>query len=119
MYLIYGYKRGTFWPFIPTGDGQERDNAAELRLKNELEGSCRSSPSSSAGSGSSARRSIQAAGARSRESDVSVPEPEAGLIVGLPSGAFVACDVPGGCRGSGRPRSSARASPRASGHSAG
>jgi PspAB-like protein len=36
--LIYGYKRGTFWPFIPTGKEQERDNAAELRLKNELEG---------------------------------------------------------------------------------
>ena len=36
--LIYGYKRGTFWPFIPTGEGQERDNAEEIRLKNELEG---------------------------------------------------------------------------------
>jgi hypothetical protein len=36
--LIYGYKRGTFWPFIPTGEGQERDNAEELRLKNELQG---------------------------------------------------------------------------------
>ncbi len=35
--LIYGYKRGTFWPFIPTGQDQERDNAEELRLKNELE----------------------------------------------------------------------------------
>ena len=35
--LIYGYKRGTFWPFIPTGKGQERDNAEELRLKSELE----------------------------------------------------------------------------------
>ena len=35
--LIYGYKRGTFWPFIPTGKDQERDNAEELRLKNELE----------------------------------------------------------------------------------
>jgi hypothetical protein len=35
--LIYGYKRGTFWPFVPTGEGQERDNAEELRLKNELE----------------------------------------------------------------------------------
>jgi hypothetical protein len=34
--LIYGYKRGTFWPFVPTGDGQERDNAEEMRLKNEL-----------------------------------------------------------------------------------
>ena len=36
--LIYGYKRGTFWPFIPTGKDQERDNAEEIRLKNELEG---------------------------------------------------------------------------------
>lgn len=35
--LVYGYKRGTFWPFIPTGEGQARDNAEELRLKNELE----------------------------------------------------------------------------------
>ena len=38
VYVIYGYKRGAFWPFIPTGQDQERDNAAELRLKNELEG---------------------------------------------------------------------------------
>jgi hypothetical protein len=37
-YLIYGFKRGAFWPFIPTGREQERDNAEELRLKNELEG---------------------------------------------------------------------------------
>jgi hypothetical protein len=37
VYLIYGYKRGAFWPFIPTAKDQERDNAAELRLKNELE----------------------------------------------------------------------------------
>ena len=36
-YLVYGYKTGTFWPFIPTGEGQNRDNAEELRLKNELE----------------------------------------------------------------------------------
>lgn len=37
VYLIYGYKRGAFWPFVPTGKDQERDNAEELRLKNELE----------------------------------------------------------------------------------
>jgi hypothetical protein len=37
VYLVYGYKRGTFWPFVPTGKEQERDNAEELRLKNELE----------------------------------------------------------------------------------
>ena len=36
-YLVYGYKRGTFWPFVPTGRDQERDNAEEIRLKNELE----------------------------------------------------------------------------------
>jgi hypothetical protein len=36
--VIYGYKRGTFWPFVPAGDDQQRDNAYELRLKNELEG---------------------------------------------------------------------------------
>ena len=38
VYVVYGYKTGTFWPFIPTGEGQNRDNAEELRLKNELEG---------------------------------------------------------------------------------
>ena len=37
-HLVYGYKRGTFWPFIPTGQDQVRDNAEELRLKGELEG---------------------------------------------------------------------------------
>ncbi|MEI8105183.1 MAG: hypothetical protein WCH31_04980 [Actinomycetes bacterium] len=36
-YWIYGFKRGTFWPFIPTGNGQTRDNAAELELKAKLE----------------------------------------------------------------------------------
>jgi len=38
VYLIYGFKRGAFWPFIPTGQGQSRDNAAELELKAKLEG---------------------------------------------------------------------------------
>jgi hypothetical protein len=37
-YLIYGFKRGAFWPFVPTGEGQERDNPEELRLMNELQG---------------------------------------------------------------------------------
>ncbi len=37
VYFVYGFKRGTFWPFVPTGEGQTRDNAEELRLKNELE----------------------------------------------------------------------------------
>jgi hypothetical protein len=37
VYLIYGYKTATFWPFVPTGKKQERDNAEELKLKAELE----------------------------------------------------------------------------------
>jgi hypothetical protein len=30
-YWVYGYKLGTFYPFLPTGD-RRRDNAEELRL---------------------------------------------------------------------------------------
>jgi hypothetical protein len=37
VYFIYSYKRGTFWPFVPKGEGQERDNATELELKAKLE----------------------------------------------------------------------------------
>ena len=37
VYWIYGYKRGTFWPFVPTGKDQERDNPEELELKAKLE----------------------------------------------------------------------------------
>lgn len=37
VYWLYGYKTGTFWPFVPTGDGQNRDNAEELELKAKLE----------------------------------------------------------------------------------
>jgi hypothetical protein len=36
VYWIYGYKRGAFWPFVPTG-GTERNNAEELELKAKLE----------------------------------------------------------------------------------
>jgi PspAB-like protein len=37
VYFIYGFKRGAFWPFVPKGEGQERDNALELELKAKLE----------------------------------------------------------------------------------
>ncbi|HET7572690.1 MAG TPA: hypothetical protein VFJ77_08505 [Gaiellaceae bacterium] len=37
VYWIYGYKTGTFWPFLPAGGKQERDNARELELKAKLE----------------------------------------------------------------------------------
>jgi len=36
VYWIYGFKRGAFWPFVPTGE-KERDNAEELELKAKLE----------------------------------------------------------------------------------
>jgi hypothetical protein len=36
VYWIYGFKRGTWWPFIPAGD-QKRDNAMELELQAKLE----------------------------------------------------------------------------------
>jgi hypothetical protein len=36
VYWIYGYKLGTFWPFVPKGE-KERDNAEELELKAKLE----------------------------------------------------------------------------------
>jgi hypothetical protein len=37
IYWIYGFKRGTFWPFVPKGEDKERDNAEELELKAKLE----------------------------------------------------------------------------------
>jgi hypothetical protein len=36
VYWIYGYKRGAFWPFVPTGE-RDRNNAEELELKAKLE----------------------------------------------------------------------------------
>ncbi|MBV8063956.1 MAG: hypothetical protein JOY73_00355 [Actinobacteria bacterium] len=36
VYWIYGFKTGTFWPFVPTGD-KNRDNAEEMQLKAKLE----------------------------------------------------------------------------------
>jgi hypothetical protein len=38
VYWVYGYKQGAFWPFVPTGKEQERNNAEELELKAKLEG---------------------------------------------------------------------------------
>jgi hypothetical protein len=37
VFWIYGFKRGAFWPFVPKGEGKERDNAEELELKAKLE----------------------------------------------------------------------------------
>ena len=37
VYWIYGFKTGTYWPFVPTGTAQERNNARELELKAKLE----------------------------------------------------------------------------------
>jgi hypothetical protein len=39
LYLIYNYKRGSFYPFVPApGGGEGRDNEHELRLKAQLAG---------------------------------------------------------------------------------
>ena len=36
VYWIYNYKRGAFYPFCPTGSGQQRDTERELRLKAQI-----------------------------------------------------------------------------------
>jgi hypothetical protein len=36
VYVIYNYKRGAFYPFVPAGGEQMRDNESELRLKAQL-----------------------------------------------------------------------------------
>jgi hypothetical protein len=36
VYWIYNYKRGAFYPFVPSGGDQRRDNERELRLKAQI-----------------------------------------------------------------------------------
>jgi hypothetical protein len=36
LYWIYNYKRGTFYPFVPAGGDQQRDNERELVLKAQV-----------------------------------------------------------------------------------
>jgi hypothetical protein len=36
VYWIYNYKRGSFYPFVPAGGSQQRDNERELRLKAQI-----------------------------------------------------------------------------------
>jgi hypothetical protein len=36
LHWIYNYKRGAFYPFVPSGGGQQRDNERELRLKAQI-----------------------------------------------------------------------------------
>ncbi len=36
VYWIYNFKKGLFYPFIPTG-GKNRDNAGEIRLRTQME----------------------------------------------------------------------------------
>src|SRR3954468_1360887 len=36
VYWIYNYKRGAFYPFVPAGGAQQRDNERELRLKAQV-----------------------------------------------------------------------------------
>ncbi len=36
IYMIYNYKRGAFYPFVPAGGPQQRDNERELVLKAQI-----------------------------------------------------------------------------------
>ena len=36
VYFIYNFKRGAFYPFVPSGGKQQRDTERELRLKAQL-----------------------------------------------------------------------------------
>jgi hypothetical protein len=36
VYWIYNYKRGSYYPFVPAGGEQRRDNERELRLKAQI-----------------------------------------------------------------------------------
>lgn len=36
LYVIYNYKRGAFYPFVPGGGSEQRDNERELVLKAQL-----------------------------------------------------------------------------------
>ncbi len=38
VYFIYNFKRGSFYPFVPGGGSQQRDNESELRLKAQIGG---------------------------------------------------------------------------------
>jgi PspA associated protein B len=38
LYWIYNYKRGAFYPFVPAGGEQQRDNERELVLKAQIGG---------------------------------------------------------------------------------
>lgn len=36
VHFIYNYKRGAFYPFVPSGGEQRRDSEAEMRIKAQL-----------------------------------------------------------------------------------
>ena len=38
VYWVYSYKRGSFYPFVPQGSEQRRDNAAELHFATIMDG---------------------------------------------------------------------------------
>jgi len=38
VYWVYNYKRGSFYPFVPQGSGERRDNAAELHFSSVMDG---------------------------------------------------------------------------------
>ena len=66
IYLIYNFKRGTFYPFVPAKGEQARDNERELRLRAQLGNGSRSRRRSDAGSRSGTCRCSEASFGRER-----------------------------------------------------
>ncbi|MBA2629862.1 MAG: hypothetical protein H0U84_02425 [Thermoleophilaceae bacterium] len=36
LYIIYNFKRGTYYPFVPSGGSQQRNSEREMRLKAQI-----------------------------------------------------------------------------------
>ena len=121
VYLIYGYKRATFWPFVPTGRGPEaRQRGGAAAEERAREGAAdRARPLALARP--LRRPAVWPGRVRPAGRMGSGPVRGARCPVDRPAdpGAVRTRAGPTGGPGSGRPRRSARASPRASGRSAG
>jgi hypothetical protein len=50
IYWIYNYKRGAFYPFVPFAGEQQRETSTSCGSRRRSARTCRSSPSSTAGS---------------------------------------------------------------------
>ena len=81
-YLVYGFKRGTFWPFVPTGRIRSGTTPKRCGSRTSSRRSSRSNLSSSAGSGSSMRRSNELAERQLHLLDVELRDPSLDRLCG-------------------------------------